>query len=166
MGVDASLILIPIHFLFFFSLLSYCHHIFRQDDVPFTNHGSSSSKSYNNSPLLSPPRRTRIRCFHILINKWVAWSCRAWLVGVATDFLRLWREAQIEKGSPPRSAQEKESFERKWWNEFMVATYWLPVAVHYSLYPVGIKGFNTGLVGFFGLMAGLNNFMTQWAATA
>ncbi|KIW60202.1 hypothetical protein PV05_00437 [Exophiala xenobiotica] len=100
------------------------------------------------------------------INKWVAWSCRAWLVGVATDFLRLWREAQIEKESPPRSAQEKESFERKWWNEFMVATYWLPVAVHYSLYPVGIKGFNTGLVGFFGLMAGLNNFRTQWAATA
>lgn len=44
--VDASLILIPIHFLFFFSLLSYCHHIFRQDDVPFTNHGSSSSKRY------------------------------------------------------------------------------------------------------------------------
>ncbi|KAK5264839.1 hypothetical protein LTR99_009045 [Exophiala xenobiotica] len=104
------------------------------------------------------------------INTWVRWSCRAWLVGVASDYLRLWREAQIEKesttASSNKTAREKEDFDRKWWNEFMVATYWLPVAVHYSLYPEGIKGFNTGLVGFFGLMAGLNNFRNQWAATA
>lgn len=86
---------------------------------------------------------------------------------MASDFLRLWREAEIEKSkSGSKSAKEKEDFNRKWWNEFMVAAYWMPVAVHYSLYPEGIPGMNTGLVGFFGLMAGLNNFRSQWAATA
>jgi len=99
--------------------------------------------------------------------KWVAWSCRAWTVGVASDFLRLWREAELDKekrGS--KSTKEQEDFDRKWWNEFMVAAYWMPVAVHYSMFPAGIPGMNTGLVGFFGMMAGLNNFRNQWAATA
>ncbi|ETI20728.1 hypothetical protein G647_07070 [Cladophialophora carrionii CBS 160.54] len=101
------------------------------------------------------------------VAKWVAWSCRAWTVGVASDFLRLWREAEINKEKrQSQSAQEQEDFDRKWWNEFMVAAYWMPVAIHYSLYPAGIPGMNTGLVGFFGLMAGLNNFRNQWAATA
>ncbi|KAL2438345.1 hypothetical protein ABEF95_007328 [Exophiala dermatitidis] len=101
------------------------------------------------------------------INKWVAWSCRAWLVGVAADFLRLLREAQLDKSKrAAKSTQEREDFDRKWWNEFMVAAYWIPVAIHYSNYPEGIRYMNTGLVGFFGLMAGLNNFRNQWAATA
>ncbi|KIW21332.1 hypothetical protein PV08_01912 [Exophiala spinifera] len=101
------------------------------------------------------------------MDRWVAWSCRAWLLGVACDYLRLLRESQLE-GSDKTAAtsQEKEAFSRKWWAEFMVATYWMPVAVHYSLYPTGIKGFNTGIVGLCGLMAGLKNFKTQWAATA
>ncbi|EXJ78545.1 hypothetical protein A1O1_08946 [Capronia coronata CBS 617.96] len=101
------------------------------------------------------------------VNKWVAWSSRAWLVGVALDFLRLQREAQLDKSKrTTKSVQEEEDFDRAWWNEFMVAASWMPVAVHYSLYPEGIRGMNTGLVGFFGLMAGLNNFRSQWAATA
>ncbi|KAI1610917.1 hypothetical protein EDD37DRAFT_354144 [Exophiala viscosa] len=100
------------------------------------------------------------------VAKWVAWSCRAWLVGVASDFLRLQREAQLEQQKVGRTSQEKEDFDRKWWNEFMTAAYWMPVAVHYSLYPEGIKGFNMGFVGFLGMMAGLNNFRNQWAATA
>jgi len=101
------------------------------------------------------------------VAKWVAWSCRAWLVGVSSDFIRLWREAELEKANgASKTAQEKEAFNRKWWNEFMVAAYWMPVAVHYSLYPEGLKGMNTGMVGFLGLMAGLNNFRNQWAATA
>ncbi|KAJ9644984.1 hypothetical protein H2204_001446 [Knufia peltigerae] len=101
------------------------------------------------------------------ISKWVAWSCRAWLVGVACDYLRLLRESQLEAANKQAlTAQQKEAWDRKWWNEFMVATYWMPVAVHYSLYPTGIKGFNSGIVGLCGLMAGLNNFRNQWAATA
>ncbi|KAJ9602641.1 hypothetical protein H2200_012834 [Cladophialophora chaetospira] len=101
------------------------------------------------------------------VAKWVAWSCRAWTVGVASDFLRLWREAEINKEKRSSlSTKEREEFDRKWWNEFMVAAYWMPVAIHYSLFPTGIPGMNTGLVGFFGLMAGLNNFRNQWAATA
>ena len=101
------------------------------------------------------------------VARWVAWSCRGWTVDVASDFLRLWREAQIDKekrGS--KTAKEREDFDQKWWTEFKVAAYWMPVAVHYSFYPEGIPGMNTGLVGLFGLMAGLNSFQTQWAATA
>jgi hypothetical protein len=98
--------------------------------------------------------------------KWVAWSCRAWLVGVAADFPRLWRESQIAKSqASTKTAQEKEEFDRKWWNEFMVAAYWLPVAVEYSNYPEGV-GLNTGVIGLLGMMAGLNNFRNAWAATA
>ncbi len=101
------------------------------------------------------------------VAKFVAWSCRAWTVGVASDFLRLWREAEINKEKRNSlSTKEREDFDRKWWNEFMVAAYWMPVAVHYSLFPAGIPGMNTGLVGFLGMMAGLNNFRNQWAATA
>ena len=101
------------------------------------------------------------------VAKWVAWSCRAWTVGVASDFLRLWREAELDKDKRwNKSTQEREEFDNKWWREFMVAAYWMPVAIHFSLFPEGIPGMNTGLVGFFGLMAGLNNFRNQWAATA
>ncbi|EXJ84374.1 hypothetical protein A1O3_05041 [Capronia epimyces CBS 606.96] len=101
------------------------------------------------------------------INKWVAWSCRAWLVGVAADFLRLWREAQLDQPKRlTKSVREREEYDRKWWNEFRVAAYWLPLAIHYSLYPGGIKGMNNGLVGVLGVLAGLNNFRSQWAATA
>jgi hypothetical protein len=79
----------------------------------------------------------------------------------------LWREAEIHKGKKhAMSLQEEEDWERKWWNEFMVAAYWMPVAIHYSLFPAGIPGMNTGIVGFLGLMAGLNNTRNQWAATA
>lgn len=100
------------------------------------------------------------------VAKWVAWSCRAWLVGVASDFLRLWREAELEKSrASTRSAKEKEEYDRKWWNEFMTAAYWIPVALQYSNYPDGI-GLSTGAVGFLGLMAGLTNFRNAWAATA
>lgn len=100
------------------------------------------------------------------VAKWVAWSCRAWLVGVSSDFLRLWREAELEKSrAATRSAKEKEEFDRKWWNEFMTAAYWLPVAVQYSNYPEGV-GLNTGVIGFLGMMAGLTNFRNAWAATA
>lgn len=101
------------------------------------------------------------------VAKFVAWSCRAWTVGVASDFLRLWREAEINKEKRNTlSTKEREDLDRKWWNEFMVAAYWMPVAIHYSLFPAGIPGMNTGLVGFLGMMAGLNNFRNQWDATA
>lgn len=101
------------------------------------------------------------------VAKWVAWSCRAWTLGVASDFLRLWREAEINKDKRRmKTTKENEEFDRKWWSEFMVAAYWMPVAVHYSMFPGGIPGMNTGIVGFLGMMAGLNNFRNQWAATA
>ncbi|KIW99255.1 uncharacterized protein Z519_00918 [Cladophialophora bantiana CBS 173.52] len=98
--------------------------------------------------------------------KWIAWSCRAWCVGVVSDFFRLWREAEIEKKKCGRkTAQEQADFNRKWWNELMVAACWLPVAVHSSFYPKGIRGMNAGIVSLLGLIASLNSFRNQWRAT-
>jgi len=103
------------------------------------------------------------------VMKWVVWSCRAWLIGVASDFLRLWREATLAREKRARgeagTKAEQDEFDRKWWNEFITAASWFPVAVHYSV-DGGLKGMNSGLVGLFGLVAGLNNFRNAWAATA
>ncbi|EXJ76479.1 uncharacterized protein A1O5_00987 [Cladophialophora psammophila CBS 110553] len=98
--------------------------------------------------------------------KWIAWSCRAWCVGVVSDFFRLWREAEIEKKKRGRkTAQEQADFNRKWWNELMVAACWLPVAVHSSFYPKGIRGMNAGIVSLLSLIASLNSFRNQWRTT-
>jgi len=101
--------------------------------------------------------------------KWVVWSCRGWFVGVAADFVRLWREAVLIKEKRARgeggSQEEQEAIDRKWWDDFISAAFWLPLAIHYSL-EGGLKGMNTGIVGFCGTMAGLSGLRSAWAATA
>jgi Peroxisomal biogenesis factor 11 (PEX11) len=99
---------------------------------------------------------------------WVRWSCRSWLVAVSSDFFRLWRESVLLQNRRDRgekiSESEQKEIDRKWYAELMTAASWFPVAVHYSL-DGGLSWMNPGLVGFFGMMAGLNNFRLQWAAT-
>lgn len=97
---------------------------------------------------------------------WIAWSCRAWCVGILCDFLRLWRVAVIEKSSRSKTAQEQEDLDRTWWNHLKVAALWLPVAVHASYYPEGVRSMNAGTVAFLSLLAGWNNFENHWRATA
>ena len=96
------------------------------------------------------------------------WSCRAWLVGVSSDFFRLGREAQLLQQRKDRgetiSESESKEIDRKWWAEFMTAASWMPVAVHYSV-EGGLKGMNLGIVGLCGVSAGLNNFRAAWGAT-
>jgi hypothetical protein len=100
------------------------------------------------------------------VAKWVTWSCRAWCVGLLSNFLRLWREAEIEKIGT-KTAEEHEAFRRKWWTDFMVSACWLPVAVHTSrFHPDGIRGMNAGTISFLSLVAVSENFMNQWRATA
>lgn len=97
------------------------------------------------------------------------WACRSWLVGVATDFFRLWRDAQLmrERRAKGESVgvKEAEEFDRKWWADLQTCTAWLPVAIHYSV-EGGLTGMNQGIVGFCGLMAGINNTRAAWAAAA
>lgn len=102
------------------------------------------------------------------------WSYRAWLVGVSCDFFRLLREAQLtaakrtDKGITEKSLTDAkkdiEAQDAKWWNELMIPTAWLPVAVHFSK-DGGVPGFNLGIMGACGLLAGLGRTTGQWAAT-
>ena len=95
------------------------------------------------------------------------WACRSWLVGVSTDFFRLWRDAQLMRERKAKgervTAEEEDQFDAKWWADLQTCSAWLPVAVHYSV-EGGLTGMNQGIVGFCGLMAGLNNFRAAWKA--
>lgn len=99
--------------------------------------------------------------------KWIAWSCRAWAIAVAADFLRLWREAWNAKvdGRSNMTAEE-EALRRKWWQEFAVAFLWFPVALHTSFYPNGIRYMNPGTVALLSFLATFNNLRGQWKARA
>jgi hypothetical protein len=103
------------------------------------------------------------------------WSYRAWLVGVSCDFIRLGREAQLNaakrtgKSTAEKSlAEVKEDVEAqdsKWWNDLIVPTAWLPVALHCSV-EGGLPGMNLGIMGTAGLIAGLARTRGLWAQTA
>lgn len=113
------------------------------------------------------------------------WACRAWLVGVSCDLLRLvreavltqqrrWRRRQVagrgedakanveeEQGKVGREEEEEDA---KWWGEMIGPLSWLPVAVHYSV-EGGLPGMNLGVIGFCGMMAGLGKTRALWTAT-
>lgn len=94
------------------------------------------------------------------------WSCRAWLVALTCDYLRLAREAQIakEKGlDKTMSEEEKEHAAQKWSSEFFTTSAWFPMAIHYSL--DGGIGLNQGLVGLSGMLGGMGGLSRAWAAT-
>ena len=97
------------------------------------------------------------------------WGCRSWLVGVSTDYLRLWRDAALMRDRKAKgesiSAKEQEEFDRKWWIDLQTCTSWLPMALHYSI-EGGLPGMNSGLVGLCGFLAGINNTRAAWKAAA
>lgn len=108
-------------------------------------------------------------------TKWWIWSSRAWLAGVSCDFLKLFREALIErqqKDLSTRTSKEEVSAEAKhermagskWWSEVFIASCWLPLCLHYSLQD-GLLGMNNRVVGLLGLMAGAQGCTAQWAKT-
>ena len=107
-------------------------------------------------------------------NKIYLWAYRAWMAGVVCDFVRLLREAQIERSSRAQrttsstsvsTREQDESVDAKWWSQLIVPMAWLPVAVHYSV-EGGLPGFNLGLMGASGGLAGLGRTADLWASTA
>jgi hypothetical protein len=100
-------------------------------------------------------------------QKWMLWACRSWLLAVSSDIFRLWRENTLlneRKKSGGVSTSEQEEIDRKWYADLTTTLSWLPIAVHYSV-EGGLPGMNLGVVGFCGVMAGINNFRNAWAAT-
>ncbi|KAF1942822.1 amidase signature enzyme [Clathrospora elynae] len=96
------------------------------------------------------------------------WAYRAWLGGVSCDFLRLAREWQLEgrrrvtrqqmvsegKAVAVYQDEEDKKFDSKWWTDFVIASAWLPMALHFSSVTGGLPGWNLGWMGACGLFAG------------
>jgi hypothetical protein len=111
--------------------------------------------------------------------QWWLWSSRAWLAGVSCDFLKLIREAAIERQKkkviPNQTSKEPEeslaesmdeqTMAGAWWNEMFVASCSFPLCLHYSLQD-GLWGVNNGVVGLLGLMAGAQGLSAAFAKTA
>ncbi|KAL9094540.1 MAG: hypothetical protein Q9165_003099 [Trypethelium subeluteriae] len=115
------------------------------------------------------------------VGRVMLWSCRAWLVGVSCDLLRVLREAVLMRrrrevaGSGDGQGDARANIEKagkrevdeenaKWWRELIVPVSWLPVAVHYSL-EGGVPGMNMGIMGFCGMIAGIGKTQALWTAT-
>jgi Peroxisomal biogenesis factor 11 (PEX11) len=107
--------------------------------------------------------------------RWWLWSNRAWLVGVSCDFMKLFREAFIERErrvvvrqtcvvKTEAETEKEQEIDRLWWSELFVAGCWLPLCLHYNLQD-GLKGVNSGVIGLLGFLAGTQSFMAQWAKT-
>lgn len=100
------------------------------------------------------------------------WAYRAWFAGVACDFVRLGREAQLEnakrasRSSTDVSTREADNkVDAKWWSEMIVPIAWTPVAMQFST-EGGLSWFNLGIMGTGGMLAGLGRTASLWAATA
>ncbi|KAH8638687.1 hypothetical protein IG631_06457 [Alternaria alternata] len=108
------------------------------------------------------------------------YAYRCWLGGVSCDFLRLMREWQLESrrrvtrkqmvadGRAVAEYQEEEDkkFDNRWWTDFVIASAWLPMALHFSSATGGLPGWNLGWMGACGLVAGSTRFKALWASTA
>jgi len=100
------------------------------------------------------------------------WSYRAWLGGVLCDVVRLAREAQLERSKRSKRSQgevavtdEDKQLDAQWWTQLIVPLSWLPMAAHCAK-EGGIPGFNLGVMGMSGGVAGLGRISELWAATA
>lgn len=104
---------------------------------------------------------------------------RCWLGGVSCDFLRLAREWQLEsrrrvvrarlqsRGHAVAEYQDGDDakFDKKWWTDLMIACAWFPMALHFSSGTGGIPGWNLGMMGACGLVAGSTRMRTLWEST-
>jgi hypothetical protein len=102
------------------------------------------------------------------------WAYRAWFSGIICDFLRLGREAQLEKakrasrGQAARSSvyeEEDKRVDKKWRTDLMIACAWAPMAWHFSSTTGGIPGWNLGWMGVCGLVAGSSRARGLWRGT-
>ncbi|OCK82965.1 hypothetical protein K432DRAFT_423727 [Lepidopterella palustris CBS 459.81] len=111
-------------------------------------------------------------------SKVYRWAYRAWLTGVSCDFVRLAREAVVERqrravrarmadeGKAVAEGQNEEdkAVDAKWWKDLLVATAWFPMAVNYGT-ETGFPGWNLGMMGLCGLVGTYGRTQQLWAAT-
>ena len=91
---------------------------------------------------------------------------------MACDFFRLGRESVLEKrrrvvgsnGIRKISMKEAKVVDKKWWNDLVVASCWLPLCMHWSL-DSGLRGINDGVIGLLGVIAGAESTRAAWAQT-
>lgn len=103
------------------------------------------------------------------------WSYRAWFAGVLCDFVRLGREAQLEKRRRALRAEgekaavgvveEDRMADARWWADAVVPAAWFPMALHCA-FDKGLPGWNLGVMGLSGGIAGLGKIADMWQATA
>lgn len=104
-------------------------------------------------------------------------SYRAWFLGFCCDFIRLFREAQLERNKRDARSSVEKSYgsvakedakkDAQWWSEFIVPLAWFPVGWHFAAWnETGFPGFNLGLMGAAGAIAGLGKTKALWDATA
>ena len=61
--------------------------------------------------------------------------------------------------------EEDKKVDAKWWMDLVIASAWLPMALHYSSSSGGIPGWNLGWMGLCGLVAGGQRAQGLWRAT-
>lgn len=102
---------------------------------------------------------------------------RAWLMGFSCDFIRLLREAQLERNKRAQrtSAQKYDLSTRdqdsktdaKWYSELIIPFAWFPMGWHFAaLNEGGFPGFNLGVMGLSGLVASWSKAVALWESTA
>ncbi|KAH6001881.1 hypothetical protein HBI82_159070 [Parastagonospora nodorum] len=132
------------------------------------------------SGVISPSFIARINQADPKTARLYLWAYRAWLGGVSCDFLRLGREWQLEakrratrrqmvadgRAIAEYQDEEDKKFDGRWWTDAMIASAWLPMALHFSSATGGLPGWNLGWMGVCGLVAGGTRAKALWRSTA
>ncbi|KAH3960584.1 hypothetical protein HBI88_144890 [Parastagonospora nodorum] len=132
------------------------------------------------SGVISPSFIARVNRADPKTARLYLWAYRAWLGGVSCDFLRLGREWQLEakrratrrqmvadgRAIAEYQDEEDKKFDGRWWTDAMIASAWLPMALHFSSATGGLPGWNLGWMGVCGLVAGGTRVKALWRSTA
>lgn len=101
---------------------------------------------------------------------------KAWCLGIACDFVKLAREAQLQRQKKARRSDAEikdidnyiadKEFNAKWWNDVIIPAAWFPMGYHFAQFNEGgFPGFNLGVMGVCGVVAGWANFKRLWDST-
>lgn len=99
---------------------------------------------------------------------------RAWFIGVNCDFVRLFREAQLEKSARKahdvheKSHEQPESTKKtsQWYTELCIPLAWFPLGWQLADWnESGFPGFNLGMLGTSGIIASVAKGKIMWKAT-
>ena len=104
------------------------------------------------------------------VAKWYIWSARLWACHILLEFVRLAREATLERAQEPASTEdskeaksEKVKKVAKWWRDIYVSAAWMPLTIHWSM----AEGFaSEGFVAALGLVPGVLGLREAWRASA